>query len=88
MKFDNSNYMKFNNKSKLLAGLFVSSQKLLSREVKNSKNIYRTLMDIGFVEYNNKIQESFGKNSNNGEIRFSSNYDSANLFIALKVPLL
>lgn len=42
---------------------------------------------IDFVDYNSNLLMSFGKN-NKGSLqdpRFSSNYDSANLFAVIKV---
>ena len=40
-----------------------------------------------FVDYNNNILQSFGKNTceNPSDPKFSSNYDSANLFAVFRV---
>lgn len=83
--------MKFKNKHNFLSGFFLPVEKLLSPEVKASKNVYKTLNDIEFVEYKSKIEDSFGSNSNFNSTRtarFSSNYESANLFMAIKVFLI
>ena len=69
--------------------MFIPTEKMLSSETKNSRNVYKALGDIEFVEYKSQnIEESFGKNCKAltlRDLKFSSNYDSANLFIAMKV---
>jgi len=47
--------MKFKNKHNFLSGFFLPVEKLLSPEVKISKNVYKALNDIEFVEYKSKI---------------------------------
>lgn len=49
LKFNNQNYFRYKNKNKcykFLAGLFLPLDRILSVDVKNSKNIYKTLPDI------------------------------------------
>lgn len=56
LKFNNQNYFKYKIKNrtfKFLAGLFLPAEKLLSPEVKLSKNIYKILPDIEYAEYKN-----------------------------------
>lgn len=58
LKFNNHNYFKLKIKGKtykFLAGLFLPVDKLLAPEVRASKNVYKTLPDIEFVEYKNNI---------------------------------
>lgn len=59
LKFNNQNYFTCRTKSKayrLLSGMFLPAEKLLAPEVRTSKNIYRTLPDIEFVEYKTSVE--------------------------------
>lgn len=50
----------------------------------------KTLPYLDFVDYNPHILQSFGKNARGCvfDPKFSSNYDSANLFAVIRVILL
>lgn len=89
LKFNNQNYMKYKSKNvsiKFLSGFFLSPEKIQSQEVRNSRNVYRIFPDLEFVEYKTNPLQSFGKNCQNKgkDLRFSSNFQSGNLFIAMK----
>lgn len=89
LKMNNQNYMKYkNNKTviKYLSGVFLPTEKIQSQDVKNCRNVYKTLHDVEFVDYKLNPMESFGRNSKTKgkDLRFSSNFESGNLFIALK----
>ena len=62
---------------------------LLNENVKSSKNVYKTLKNIGFVDYTHNIPSSFQNNcvSDFPEVSFSSNFESSNLFAVMKVKI-
>lgn len=81
--------MKYKSKNvsiKFLSGFFLPAEKIQSQEVRNSRNVYRIFPDLEYVEYKANPLESFGKNCQNKgkDLRFSSNFESGNLFIAMK----
>jgi hypothetical protein len=45
---------------------------------------------LDFVDYNSNVLQSFGKNTKGSieDPKFSSNYDSANLFAVIRVHLM
>lgn len=55
------------------------------------KNVYKLLPNIDFVDYKSPVDSSFGVNccSSAPALRFTSNYETSNLFAAIRVnPLL
>jgi hypothetical protein len=73
--------------NKYLAGLFVPLDKLVGESLKKAKNVYKILPNLNYVEYRVPAEASFGSNSYSepSAVRFSSNYDSSNLFAAMRV---
>jgi hypothetical protein len=73
--------------NKYLAGLFVPLEKLVSDNLKKNKNVYKILPNLNYVEYRMPPEASFGNNcfSEAIEVKFSSNYESSNLFAAVRV---
>ena len=82
--------MKYKNKNgftRYLAGFFLTPEKIMSQEVKNSKNVYKTIAELEYIDFKVNPLESFSINCKKvgRDPRFSSNFESGNLFIAMKV---
>jgi hypothetical protein len=90
LKFNNESYMRVPLKGKqnrYLGGFFIPLERLVSEQLKKAKNIYKILPNLNYVEYKLPIESSFGSNSysETPAVRFSSNYESSNLFAAVRV---
>ena len=72
---------------KYLAGMFIPLEKLLSDSLKKSRNIYKTLSGLEYIENKHPVDNSFNTNctSSAPNLRFSSNYEGSNLYAAIKV---
>ena len=91
-------YLKFNNKSyytlklkaqsfRFLAGMFIPMEHLVLEASKHSKNVYKSLRNLNYIDYNNNIPASFAENcySQYPDPNFSSNFETSNLFAVVKV---
>lgn len=90
LKLNNENYMRLPLKGKqnrYLGGFFIPLEKLVSENLKKAKNAYKILPNLNYVEYKLPVENSFGSNSYSEPpaVRFSSNYESSNLFAAMRV---
>lgn len=70
-----------------LGGLFIPLEKLLSEALKKSRNVLKTLPGIDYIDNKHPVDGSFGANcfSEAPALKFSSNYESANLFAVVRV---
>lgn len=90
LKLNNENYMRLpfkGQQNRYLAGLFIPLEKLVTDNLKKAKNVYKILPSLNYVEYKLPMENSFGTNAyaEAPALRFSSNYESSNLFAAMRV---
>lgn len=79
MKLNNANYMQFtirNRSLKYLAGMFIPCDLLLKEDVKRTRNVFKTLSGISYIDWKSDPAHSFAENSYTDapELKFSSNY--------------
>jgi len=57
--------------------------------LKKQKNIFKTLPNIDYIENRSPVDNSFASNcySEGTSLKFSSNYESSNLFAAVRVKI-
>lgn len=91
-KFNNKDYNQLKvgeKKSRFFSGFFVEKGHFEDVALQKHDNIMKSFPFLDFVDYNSNLLQSFGKNTrgNTEDPKFSSNFESANLFAVIRVRI-